>query len=47
MLPAGAILVPFAQLNRAFGWGNTYAAVVFPYIALFFPLDCSLLEERL
>lgn len=45
MLPAGAILVPFAQLNNAFGWGNTYAAVVFPYIALFFPLGLLLLKN--
>lgn len=45
MLPAGAILVPFAQLNRTFGWGNTYAAVIFPYIALFFPLGLLLLKS--
>ena len=45
MLPAGAILVPFSQLNRAFGWGNTYAAVVFPYVALFFPLGLLLLKN--
>jgi len=45
MLPAGAILVPFSQLNRALGWGNTYAAVVFPYIALFFPLGLLLLKN--
>ena len=45
MLPAGAILVPFSQLNRAFGWGNTYAAVIFPYIALFFPLGLLLLKN--
>jgi len=45
MLPAGAILVPFAQLNRALGWGNTYAAVIFPYIALFFPLGLLLLKN--
>jgi len=45
MLPAGAILVPFSQLNKAFGWGNTYAAVVFPYIALFFPLGLLLLKS--
>ena len=45
MLPAGAILVPFSQLNRAFGWDNTYAAVIFPYIALFFPLGLLLLKN--
>lgn len=45
MLPAGAILVPFAQLNQAFAWGNTYAAVIFPYIALFFPLGLLLLKN--
>lgn len=45
MLPAGAILVPFSQLNKAFGWSNTYAAVVFPYIALFFPLGLLLLKS--
>ena len=30
MLPAGAVLIPFAQINKALGWGNTYPAVVFP-----------------
>ena len=45
MLPAGAILVPFAQLNKFFGWGNTYPAVVFPYIALFFPLGLLLIKN--
>ena len=45
MLPAGAILVPFSQINKAFGWSNTYAAVVFPYIALFFPLGLLLLKS--
>jgi raffinose/stachyose/melibiose transport system permease protein len=45
MLPAGAILVPFSQLNRAFGWGDTYAAVIFPYVALFFPLGLLLLKN--
>ncbi|MDR0592274.1 MAG: carbohydrate ABC transporter permease [Bifidobacteriaceae bacterium] len=44
MLPSGAILVPFAELNKAFGWGDTYAAVIFPYIALFCPLGLLLMK---
>ena len=45
MLPAGAVLIPFAQINKALGWGNSYPAVVFPYIALFFPLGLLLIKN--